>query len=184
MTYPLLDRAIRFAADAHAGSERDGEWALPYITHPMAVLEAVRYTGGVHDEALLCVAVLHDTIEDTAVTLDELRLVFGDRITRLVHELTRTEPSASETAGLDADQVWSLRSSMLLSDIAVMSKDAMTIKLADRYCNLRDARREKTGRKLERYVRQPGRILELIPSSVNPELWNAVNARLGVAAIA
>lgn len=178
MTYPELDRAIRYAAEAHAGTEGEGEHPLPYITHPMEVLIVLRQVGAVTDEALLVAAVLHDTLEETETTEADLRRHFGDRVTALVKELTRTEPDDADREGLDKDAVWSLRSGLLMSDIAGMSAQARTIKLADRICNLRDARVLKTGRKLDRYLRQTTRILDIIPRATNPALWDdlAMNA--------
>ena len=58
----------------------------PYITHPAAVVELVRSVP--HTEAMLCAAWLHDTVEDTPATLDDIRAVFGDEVAVLVEMLT------------------------------------------------------------------------------------------------
>ena len=81
MDTSLLDRAIRFAVAAHAGVERRGK-GFPYIVHPMeAMAIAATMTA---DQEILAAAALHDVVEDTEVTLDDLRAQFGDRVARLV----------------------------------------------------------------------------------------------------
>ena len=77
----LLDRAIIFAVRAHAGTERRGK-GFPYIVHPMeAVSIAATITS---DQEILAAAALHDTVEDTDVTVDQIRSEFGERIASLV----------------------------------------------------------------------------------------------------
>lgn len=174
MTYPQVEKAIRFATKQHAGQERDGSNPLPYITHPIEVLVNLRHVGGVVDEDLLAAAVLHDVVEESQVEYSTLEEQFGPRVTSLVKELTRHEPSKSETRALNREEIWQLRAAMLLEDIAKMSHDAQCIKLADRLTNLEDATRNKLGDKLVRYLGQSYLILETIPAEVNPRLWNAV----------
>ena len=77
----LLDKAIIFAVKAHAGTERRGK-GFPYIVHPMEAMEIVATITS--DQALLAAAALHDTVEDTDVTIDMLREEFGDRVADLV----------------------------------------------------------------------------------------------------
>ncbi len=178
MRYPRVDQALRMAAEWHGGAERDGADPLPYLTHPVEVMTCLRYVGAVVDEDLLCAAVLHDVLEETKVSPDELQKLFGLRPRELVQELTRTEPSTKETAGLSKDQVWELRSNMLLGEIAQMSSAAQQIKLADRLSNLREAARTKTGRKLTRYFVQTRQILITVPRSVNSGLWDAIQGLL------
>jgi (p)ppGpp synthase/HD superfamily hydrolase len=173
-----LHRALSFALKAHSGADREGESPLPYFTHPMEVLQNLRYVGGVTDPDLLCAAVLHDVVEESPVHLAEIRSQFGDRIADLVVELTRQEPSVAEIQGMDKAQIWNLRSQMLLAEIARMSPDAQQVKLADRLSNLREAKRTKRAEKLKRYISQTRRVLEIIPESVNPGLWQAIRREL------
>ena len=77
----LLDRAIIFAVKAHSGTERRGK-GFPYIVHPMEAVEIVSTMTS--DQELLAVAALHDTVEDTSVTIDQIRKEFGDRIASIV----------------------------------------------------------------------------------------------------
>ena len=79
----LLDRAIFFAVHAHAGTERRGK-GFPYIVHPMEAVAIVATMTP--DQELLAAAALHDTVEDTEVTLEQIREQFGPRVARLVEE--------------------------------------------------------------------------------------------------
>ena len=178
MPYTLLTKAIRFAVDVHDGDYRDGDFGLPYSTHPIEVCSLLRYVGGVTDVEMLCAAALHDVLEETDVTSAELEIEFGFRIYLLVMELTRNEPSADEAALLTKEALWLHRTNLLLADIAVMSADAQCIKLADRLANVRQAKVTRNEEKLRRYERQTKKILEIIPKSVNPPLWKAIASEL------
>lgn len=176
--YPMLHQAALWATECHLGQDRDGESPLPYITHPLEVLSALRVIGGVIDEAMLCAAVLHDVVEECNVSPDELSKRTNKQVCKLVLELTREEPSAETIANMDADAVYALRSELLLNGIRAMSKEAQHIKLADRLCNLRDSERTRKGKKRERYRRQSAQILEIISRKVGPDLWDAIDALL------
>ena len=178
MPYTLLSKAIRFAVDVHDGDYRDGEFGLPYSTHPIEVCSLLRYVGGVTDVEMLCAAALHDVLEETDVTTAELEIEFSFRIYLLVMELTRTEPTREEASMLSKDALWQHRTNLLLTDIAAMSEDAQAIKLADRLANFRQAKVTRNEEKLRRYERQTKKILEIIPKSVNPSLWKAIAGEL------
>jgi GTP pyrophosphokinase len=131
----LIRRAYEFAARAHAGRwRRSGE---PYITHPLAVAEILAKLQ--LDQETVAAALLHDVLEDTEVTLEELRVVFGERVARLVDGVTKlgqirwaseSEPTEREKAR----QAESLRKMLL-----AMAEDVrvVLIKLADRLHNMR-----------------------------------------------
>ena len=174
MPTPDLEAAIEFAAKAHRGQVRDGENPLPYVTHPIDVLTNLRYTGEVTDPAMLCAAALHDVVEESQVPFSEIEKQFGSRVCELVTELTRYEPTPDETAGMTKNEIWALRSQLLLDEIAKMSPDAQAVKLADRLSNLNEAVRSKQGKKLKRYNEQTAKILKIIPKKSNPGLWSAV----------
>lgn len=178
MTYARLDKAIQWATRLHAGEERDGPNPLPYSTHPIEVMVALRRVGHVVDEDMLCAAALHDTIEDGVSSFGAIDKAFGPRVRNLVKELTRREPTTEQTKGLTKEQIWEMRAWMLLEEIGAMSPDAQAIKLADRLINVRDAQRSKTGYKLERYLWQSREIRRIIPRQVNPGLWDALDAEL------
>ena len=92
-----LDRAIVFATKAHSGMHRKKD-GIPYILHPM---EVASIAGGITtDEEVLTAALLHDTVEDTNVTLDTIKSQFGDRVAALVASETedkRRDRSPAET---------------------------------------------------------------------------------------
>ncbi len=174
MNLSLLPDAIDFATERHRGSLRDGESPLPYITHPIDVVNQLRYVGLVKDDVVLCAGALHDVLEETPTQPKDLVRFFGEPVTRLVLELTRYEPNARETKDLTREEVWALRNGILMDEIAKMSPEAKTVKLADRISNLTAAWSVRSGAKLARYLRQTNQMLEIIPPAVNPELWRAL----------
>ena len=81
----IVTKALEFAAEAHEGQKRKytGE---PYINHPIAVCELVKTVD--HNEYMLAAALLHDTVEDTATTIDDIKREFGDIVYIFVNWLT------------------------------------------------------------------------------------------------
>lgn len=166
-----LHDAVLWAAEHHAGQDRDGDDPLPYLTHLLEVLTELRVTGGVTDETMLVAAVLHDVVEHGGVTAGQVAKRYGTEVGGLVAELTRTEPTAEQTAGMSDREIWDLRSGNLLDDISRMSKSAQTIKLADRISNLGQVLRIRKGGKKKRYVKQTQRILATVSRKTNLGLW-------------
>jgi (p)ppGpp synthase/HD superfamily hydrolase len=82
MPDPLIESALIFAARAHAGQARKST-DVPYIVHPVSVM-LLLMEHGERDIELLTAALLHDTVEDTGVTLDEVRAAFGERVAAIV----------------------------------------------------------------------------------------------------
>lgn len=164
-----MHKAIKLAAKAHKKQDRDGADPLPYITHPMDVLTAVRYDAGVRDEDLLCAAALHDVVEATGVALGEIERGFGKRVAQLVKELTREEPSHLPSS---EEELWAVRNELMMNEIDQMSDDAKLIKLADRYSNLRHY--AKPEEKKARYVEQSRAILARIDREICPALWDTI----------
>ena len=76
----LILRAIDFAARKHRDQRRKDEEASPYINHPISVSLLLADIGGIADAEVLSAAILHDTLEDTDTTTEELEAVFGMRI--------------------------------------------------------------------------------------------------------
>ena len=128
----LLDRAIEFAVRAHSGTERRGK-GFPYIVHPMEAMAIVATMSA--DQELLAAAALHDVVEDTGVSLEEIRSQFGDRVAMLV----RTESDLKET-GLD----WWGRKRDSLQRIAMASRDEKIVALGDKLSNMRAIARDYT----------------------------------------
>jgi len=171
--FTKLHKAIKFASKAHKKLDRDGSDALPYITHPIDVLNLLRYEADVHEEDVLCAAVLHDTLEESDVTEKQIEKAFGKQVLDLVKEVTREEPDV-EMRKLPEKELWKIRNEAMLLEIDKMSDNAKKIKLADRCSNLTAALKTRTGDKLERYVRQSQSILEHIDRSVSPPLWDRI----------
>jgi GTP diphosphokinase / guanosine-3',5'-bis(diphosphate) 3'-diphosphatase len=122
----LLLRAVSVAAEKHRRQRREDAEASPYINHPIE-LTTVLYEAGIHDPVVLCAALLHDTIEDTDTTAEELRRVFGPEIAETVLEVTD-----------DKSLVKAERKRLQVEHAAHISKRAKLVKLADKICNLRD----------------------------------------------
>lgn len=98
-----LVQAVAFAADKHRNQRRKDAEASPYINHPIALANVLANEGDVQDVTVLCAAVLHDTmlhdtIEDTETTADELRALFGDQVASVVLEVTDASCSTRRCA--------------------------------------------------------------------------------------
>ena len=92
--------AAAFAAHKHRDQRRKGADASPYINHPIAVANVLANEAGIADPTILAAALLHDTIEDTATTPQELESEFGATIAAVVAEVTddKSLPSKSASA--------------------------------------------------------------------------------------
>lgn len=121
----LLD-ALCFAAWKHRDQQRKGVDAAPYINHPIEVAELLARVGGVTDAAVLQAAALHDTVEDTATTPEEIEARFGAEVRRLVEEMT------------DPPGVPKAEQKRLQEEHAPhLSAGAKQIKIADKISNVR-----------------------------------------------
>jgi GTP diphosphokinase / guanosine-3',5'-bis(diphosphate) 3'-diphosphatase len=80
--------ALRFASEKHRDQRRKDTAHSPYINHPIGVAETLWRTGGVRDMITLTAALLHDTVEDTATSPEEISTRFGDEVRALVMEVT------------------------------------------------------------------------------------------------
>ena len=130
----LLDRAILYAVRAHAGTERRGK-GFPYIVHPM---EAVSIVATITpDQELLAAAALHDTVEDTDVTVEDIRAEFGERIASLVAAESDTMPE-----GMSEEQSWQLRKQAAIDRLAGASRDAKIVAIGDKLSNMRAIARD------------------------------------------
>jgi len=127
LDFSLLIKAVAFAATKHKKQRRKDVDASPYINHPIALADVLANEGGVLDVNVLCAAVLHDTVEDTKTTEQELIDSFGAKIASIVMEVT-------DDKSLDKAE----RKLMQIEHSAHASKEAKLVKLADKICNLRD----------------------------------------------
>ena len=126
MTKQLIT-ALAFAADKHKNQRRKDADASPYINHPIALANLLLNEAGVEDQRVLIAAVLHDTIEDTDTTEQELVRHFGKDVADIVLEVTddKALPKAE-------------RKRLQIEHAAHISRRAKLVKLADKICNLRD----------------------------------------------
>jgi guanosine-3',5'-bis(diphosphate) 3'-pyrophosphohydrolase len=124
---PDLVKALSFAAEKHRDQRRKDDHGSPYINHPIALVRLLCVEAGVTDKVTLCAAFLHDTIEDTDATADELEAQFGGSVSRVVMEVTDDKhlPKAE-------------RKRLQIERAASASHQAKLVKLADKICNLRD----------------------------------------------
>ena len=130
----LLDRAIEFAVHAHSGTERRGK-GFPYIVHP---LEAVAIVATMtNDPELLAAAALHDTVEDTDVTAEQLRIEFGERIASLV--VTESDVPVS---GMSQEEGWYVRKQAAIDRLTSAPHDAKIVALGDKLSNMRAIARD------------------------------------------
>jgi myo-inositol-1(or 4)-monophosphatase len=130
----LLDRAIIFAVRAHAGTERRGK-GFPSIVHPMEAVEIVATMTP--DQELLVAAVLHDTVEDTDVTIEQIRTEFGERVASFV-AAESDEPHQRP----DSVENWHDRKQAAINRIARASRDAKIVALGDKLSNMRGIARD------------------------------------------
>ena len=129
-----MDRAIEFAVKAHADSERRGK-GFPYIIHPMEAAAIVATMTS--DQELLAAAVLHDTVEDTSVTVEQLRSLFGDRVAALVEA-----ESDVFVEGLSEEATWHDRKQAAIDRLAAAPHDAKMVALGDKLSNMRAIARD------------------------------------------
>lgn len=120
-------QAASFAAKKHSFQKRKGNDAEPYINHPLEVANMLANVGKVEDFDVLIAAVLHDTIEDTKTTKEEITELFGENVCRMVLEVTddKTLPKAE-------------RKLLQIEHAPHLSTGAQQIKLGDKISNIRD----------------------------------------------
>ncbi len=122
-----LIKALAFAADKHRRQRRKDAEASPYINHPIALAHILISEGGVADPVVLCAAILHDTIEDTKTSANELVREFGAEIAAVVQEVTDDKTLAKAK-----------RKQLQIDHAPHASTRAKLVKLADKIANLRD----------------------------------------------
>ena len=122
-----LLRAVEFAAEKHRDQRRKGAGASPYINHPIEVAAMLANVAGIQDVATLAAAVLHDTVEDTKTTPEELEAAFGREVRLMVQEVTddKSLPRAD-------------RKHLQIEHAPHLSPSAKLIKIADKTANVRE----------------------------------------------
>jgi len=123
----LLLAALKFAAKKHRDQRRKDQGATPYINHPIQVAETLWFQGNVRDMITIVGALLHDTLEDTNATAEEIRQQFGEQVLALVQEVTddKSLPKLE-------------RKRLQIEHAPHQSARAKQVKLADKICNVTD----------------------------------------------
>jgi len=122
-----LLKAIEFAAEKHKKQKRKGKSGTPYINHPIQVAHLLASCGEGENTELLTAAILHDTIEDTTATREELLLIFGEQVTSIVLEVTD-----------DKSLPLKERKRLQVVHTPHTSDEAKKLKIADKICNIKD----------------------------------------------
>ncbi len=122
----ILDAAV-FAAEKHQGQVRKNKHHSPYITHPLLVARAIYEVGNIDDTRILTAAILHDTLEDTRTTEQEIADHFGEKVLSIVLEVT--DDKSEEKMDRKRNQVIHAPN---------LSYEGKIVKLADKLINCRD----------------------------------------------
>ena len=162
--HTLILKAANFSAQKHRKQRRKDEFSTPYINHPIAVSLAIAEIGGVEDPEILAAALLHDTIEDTETTPEELEAEFGKNVRDYVLEV-------SDDKNLPKDE----RKSKQIEHARHLSKGAALIKLGDKISNVTDVMNDPPDdwdiKRRQDYLDWAEKVIENCPK-VNDELEN------------
>jgi GTP diphosphokinase / guanosine-3',5'-bis(diphosphate) 3'-diphosphatase len=146
--------ALDFAAFKHRHQKRKGIIPIPYINHPIRVAALVLNKIENPDIEMIQAALLHDTIEDTKTTIDEIQAKFGSRVGEIVIELTD-----------NMSQPYFVRKKLQIEKASKLSYEARCIKIADKICNINDILYTRVGwiksRKL-RYIKWSMKVIDQI----------------------
>jgi guanosine-3',5'-bis(diphosphate) 3'-pyrophosphohydrolase len=158
-----LLQALKFAADKHRDQRRKGAHQPPYINHPIEVCEQLIRVGKVEDLNILLAALLHDTVEDTDATPEELETLFGKQVREIVAEVTddKSLPKAA-------------RKEKQVEHAPHLSVEAKQVKLSDKISNIREIGNDPPAdwsreRKLE-YLAWGERVINAGLRNVNADL--------------
>ncbi len=130
----LLNEAIIYAVKKHDSKNRKGT-SIPYIVHPLESLTIV--ASVTDDEELLAAAVLHDTVEDTDATVEDIKELFGERVAKLV-----ASESENKREELPDEETWEIRKQETLDELKKADYDTLLICLSDKLSNIRAIERD------------------------------------------
>lgn len=130
----LVDKALHFAIEAHRNTERRGK-GFPYVIHCFEAVEIVATMTT--DQELLAAAALHDAVEDTDVTLEQIRDEFGGRVASLV-----AAESDVVIEGASEQDSWHARKEAAILRLARASRDAKMVAMGDKLSNMRAIARD------------------------------------------
>ncbi len=123
----ILLKALQFAAEKHKYQKRKGADRVPYINHPIDVAYHLCCTARITDVKILAAALLHDTIEDTDATAEDIKVLFGEEILKLVLDVTDDKSLAKKE-----------RKRLQVEHAGELSPGASLIKLSDKLSNISD----------------------------------------------
>lgn len=130
----LFDKAMIFAINAHANTERRGK-GFPYIIHCMEAVEIVATMTS--DREMLAAAALHDVVEDTPTTVEDIRREFGDRVANLVEA-----ESEKRVEGASPEDTWHARKEAAMRHLANAPLEVKIVAMGDKLSNLRGIARD------------------------------------------
>lgn len=160
--FSLFIKALDFAAEKHKFQKRKGELEIPYINHPIQVARMLMEVGKVTDVEVLSAALLHDTIEDTTATVEELKDLFGEEVTEIVLEVTD-----------DKRMAWNECKAYQIVKAPHLSNKAKLVKLADKTCNITDIVQQPPTWTVERkrkYLVWAKKVVDALGGGVNRDL--------------
>jgi GTP diphosphokinase / guanosine-3',5'-bis(diphosphate) 3'-diphosphatase len=120
-------KALDFAARKHSHQRRKDEDASPYINHPIRVANVIWQVGSIMETEVLVAALLHDTLEDTETDYDELVREFGEKVAKIVLEVTDDKKLEKQ-----------VRKQLQIEHAPFISREAKLVKLGDKICNVED----------------------------------------------
>jgi GTP pyrophosphokinase len=136
----IIRKAFNLAVESHKDMRRkSGE---PYIYHPIAVAQIAVSEIGLGPTSVVC-ALLHDVVEDTDISLDDIRMMFGEKVTKIIDGLTKISGVFDQTSSLQAENFRKMLLT-LSDDVRVI-----LIKLADRLHNMRTLESMKRDKQLK-----------------------------------
>ncbi|HZF07724.1 MAG TPA: HD domain-containing protein [Thermoanaerobaculia bacterium] len=136
-----LLRALEFASERHSQQRRKGPSGVPYVNHPIEVASLLAGLAEVEDADILIAAVLHDVLEDTETTPEEVAARFGERVLHLVGELSD-----------DKSQPLAVRRQLVLEHLESAEVAVKLIKLADLCSNIQSVPVDWTNERLREYL--------------------------------
>lgn len=123
----MMIKAMHFASEKHRGQLRKGNLNTPYINHPIKVAYTLQTIGGITDETVLAAALLHDVIEDTDATHQDIANLFNKKIADIVLEVSDDKEKSKEE-----------RKQGQIDSAASLSYEAKLVRIADKICNVQD----------------------------------------------
>jgi guanosine-3',5'-bis(diphosphate) 3'-pyrophosphohydrolase len=151
-------KAVEFAVRYHGDQTRPT--GAPYAEHLLEALEVLVRGAGVTDPGILQAAVLHDVVEDTPCTIDDVRRAFGGRVAEMVGWVTKPEPAegADQKAAKEA----------YLSRLQDAPDDAVLVKLADRVSNVQTLRNLRLPKQRQYYAET---VRYIMPLAAQRQWW-------------